>query len=67
MLSQIPVLKLTDIYISANFIIPHTHPDDEDRASLQNVGIWLNIDAADSLRKFYNIDRNMFPETLLFT
>jgi hypothetical protein len=46
---------LTDIYISANLIIPQACPDDRDRASLRNVGIWLNIDAADRPRKFYNI------------
>jgi hypothetical protein len=32
-----------------------TDPDDGVRASLRNVGIWFNIDAADRLRKFYNI------------
>jgi hypothetical protein len=30
-------------------------PDNGVRASLQNIGIWLNIDVADRPRKFYNI------------
>jgi hypothetical protein len=47
--------------ISANLVIPHSYPDDGDRASLRNVGIWLNSDTADRPRKFYNY-LNCYPE-----
>jgi hypothetical protein len=33
----------------------HTIPDNGDRASLRNIGFWLNTDTADCPRGFYNI------------
>jgi hypothetical protein len=53
---KIFVLHLSkyDIYQQI-LVIPHTDSDNGDRASLQNVGFWLNIDVADRPRGFYNI------------
>jgi hypothetical protein len=35
--------------------VRNTYPDDWDRASLRNVGIWQNTVAADRPSKFYNV------------